>query len=117
MSVDNPLPDHPSAPAPSQPASPPPSQPPSAGTADSLALADRWTRRLIAVISVIVVGVSILGIVGVMCYRVAIDGNSSLTNDITTKLMWLAFGGFASMVAALFGSNSIISKTLDKVLP
>ena len=110
MTSPNPIP--PTTPAPESAA---PSAANSSG--DPLALADRWTRRIIAVVSVSVVGLSILAIVGVMVYRVAVDGNAPLTSDITTKLMWLAFGGFASMVAALFGSNSIISKTLDKVLP
>lgn len=76
-----------------------------------------WTRRLVAVASVIVVGLAILGIVGVMCYRVIIDGNSALTNDITTKLLWIALVGIGAMIAALFGSNSLIAKAIDKVIP
>ena len=76
-----------------------------------------WTRRLVALASVIVVGLSILGIVGVMCYRVYVDGNSSLTGDITTKLMWIALVGVGSMIAALFGQNSLVSKAFDKLVP
>ena len=82
---------------------------------DALAQSE-WTRRLLVVASVIVVGLSILGIVGVMCYRVIIDGNSSLTNDITTKLMWVAIVGIGSMIAGLFGNNSLAGKVIDKLI-
>ena len=74
-----------------------------------------WTRRLLAAVASIVVGVSVLAIVAVMCYRVAIDGNAPLTNDITSKLLLIALGGLASMIAALFGSNSVIGKLIDKL--
>ena len=76
-----------------------------------------WTRRLVAVASVVVLGVSILAIVGVMCYRVFVDGNAPLTNDITTKLMWIALGGLVSMMGALFGTNSLLAKLIEKVAP
>lgn len=76
---------------------------------------DTWTRRLVAVASVVVVGLSILFIVGVMGYRVILDGNSALTNDITTKLMWVALVGIGSMIAALFGQNALVSKAIDKI--
>ena len=75
-----------------------------------------WTRRLVALASVVVVGLSILAIVAVMCYRVILDGNSSLTNDITTKLMWIALVGVGSMITALFGANSLIAKAIDKLV-
>ncbi len=76
-----------------------------------------WTRRLVAVASVTVLGLSILAIVAVMCYRVLIDGNAPLTNDITTKLMWIALGGLLSMMGALFGTNNLLAKLIEKVAP
>lgn len=75
-----------------------------------------WTRRLVAVASVIVVSLSVLLIVTVMCYRVFVDGNAPLTNDITTKLMWLAIVSILSMVGALFHSNALTTKLIGKVL-
>lgn len=86
-----------------------------ASSADMLAKSE-WTRKLLTIVASIVVGLSVLGIVGVLCYRVAIDGNAPLTSDITTKLMWIAFGSLASMTMALFGSNSVVSKVIDKVV-
>ena len=76
-----------------------------------------WTRRLVAIASVVVLGLSILMIVGVLCYRVWVDGNAPLTNDITSKLMWIALGGLASMTAALFGTNNLLAKLIEKVAP
>ena len=76
-----------------------------------------WTRRAVALASIVVVGLSILAIVGVMCYRVAMDGNAPLTNDITTKLLWIAIAGILSMTAALFGSNSLLAKLVEKIVP
>ena len=87
-----------------------------AGGSDMLTQSE-WTRRLVAVASVIVVGLSILAIVAVMCYRVVQDGNSTLTNDITTKLMLVAMMGIGAMIAALFGSNNLIAKAIDKLVP
>jgi hypothetical protein len=76
-----------------------------------------WTRRVVALASVAVVGLSILMIVGVMCYRVAVDGNAPLTSTITTQLLWIALAGLVSMTAALFGSNSLLAKLIEKVAP
>lgn len=85
-----------------------------ASSADMLAQSE-WSRRVLVGVASGVIALSILAIVGVLCYRVAIDGNSALTNDITTKLMWIALGGLASMIVALFGSNSVIGKVLAKL--
>ena len=76
-----------------------------------------WTRRAVAVASMIVVGLSVLAIVGVMCYRVAVDGNAPLTSTITSQLLWIALGGLVSMTAALFGSNTLLAKLVEKVVP
>lgn len=75
-----------------------------------------WTRRVVALASVVVVGLSILAIVGVMCYRVAVDGNAPLTSTITSQLLWIALGGILSMTVALFGSNSLLAKLVEKVV-
>lgn len=74
-----------------------------------------WTRRLVAVVSCAVVGLSILMIVGVMCYRVAVDGNAPLTSTITSQLLWIALAGLVSMTAALYGSNNLLAKLVEKI--
>lgn len=76
-----------------------------------------WTRRLVVAVTLGVVGLSTLTIVAVLCYRVAVDGNSSLTSDITTKLLYVAIGCIMSMTVALFGANSLIVKLIEKVVP
>lgn len=76
-----------------------------------------WTRRLVVVVSLLTVSLSTLMIVAVMCYRAAIDGNAPLTNDITTKLLLIALGALAAMTAALFGSNNLLVKLMEKVAP
>lgn len=100
-------------------ASAPTPTPAPASQVDSPALLSQseWTRRVIAITSCAVVGLSILAIVATLCYRVWIDGNSSLTNDITTKLAFVAGVSILSMLAAVFGNNSLIAKALDKVIP
>ena len=103
-------------PAPQPPVASAPATSNAAGGSDMLTQSE-WTRRLVAVASVIVVGLSILAIVAVMCYRVIQDGNSMLTNDITTKLMLVAMMGIGAMIAALFGSNNLIAKAIDKLVP
>lgn len=75
-----------------------------------------WTRRVIVICATITVCISILGAVGAMVYRVVIDGNAPLTTDITTKLSLIAVGGIVAMVAALFGSNSVLAKIIEKVV-
>ena len=76
-----------------------------------------WTRRVVVVVCVVTVALCVAAIVAVMCYRVYVDGNSSLTNDITTKLLYVAIAGILSMTAALFGSNSLLTKLVEKVVP
>lgn len=76
-----------------------------------------WNRRVITICAVITVCLCVLATVGVMCYRVLLDGNTAVTNDITGKLTIIAISGFLAMVGALFGSNSVIGKLLDKVTP
>ena len=76
-----------------------------------------WTRRVVVVVCVATVALCVLAIVGVMCYRVYMDGNAPLTNDITTKLLYIAIGGILSMTAALFGSNSLLAKLVEKIVP
>ena len=87
-----------------------------ASSADVLTQSE-WTRRAVAMCAMITVSLCVLAAVVVMAYRVAIDGNTPLTADISGKLTLIAITGFGAMVAALFGSNSIIGKLIEKLMP
>lgn len=79
-------------------------------------LAQNATERIIIVWAAsITFSVSILGIVGALCWRVIQDGNSQLTNDITTKLAFVAVGAIVMMCASLLGQTQLLSKFLDKL--
>ncbi len=95
---------------------------PTAGTQQGASSADvltqsEWTRRAVAMCAMVTVSLCVLAAVVVMAYRVAIDGNTPLTADISGKLTLIAITGFGAMVAALFGSNSIIGKLIEKLMP
>ena len=72
---------------------------------------------IITVGAVVTVCVSVLAIVAVMCYRVAVDGNAPLTSDITTKMALVAGLCIISMTVSLFGNNNLVVKALEKLTP
>ena len=85
-----------------------------AGSGD--VLAQNTTERLIIVWgATITFCLSIVGIVGSLCYRVIVDGNSTLTNDITTKLAFVAAGAIVMLTASLLGQTQLLGKFLDKL--
>lgn len=91
---------------------------PPAGSGSQAVLAQsEFTRRVIVIGATVTVCLSILGAVAAMVYRTLLDGNTPLTNDITTKLSIIAVGGIMALTAALFGSNNTLAKLIDKVLP
>lgn len=75
----------------------------------------KWAGA-VALIAMVTVSLCVLAAVGVMAYRVAVDGNSPLTADISGKLTMIGLGGIGSLVLALFGSNSLIAKLMEKLL-
>ena len=72
---------------------------------------------IITIGAVVTVCGSVLAIVAVMCYRVAVDGNAPLTSDITTKMAVVAGLCILSMTVSLFGNNSLIVKALAQLTP
>lgn len=74
----------------------------------------KWAG-ILAIMGMATVCLVILLGVAAMAYRVFVDGNSPLTSDLSGKLAMITMGGFASIVAALFGSNQLIQKLIEKV--
>lgn len=112
--------DAPNAPAATSPDAPAQAAAPDGGIVQGASHAamltkSEFTRRIVAIGSMAVVGLSILAIVITMCHRVWIDGNAPLTSTITTQLLWIALGGIGSMTVALFGTNAILAKLIEKV--
>lgn len=75
----------------------------------------KWAG-IIAVIAMVTVSLCVLGAVGAMVYRVILDGNSPLTADISGKLTMIGLGGIGALILALFGSNNLIAKLMEKLL-
>lgn len=84
------------------------------GTAPMLSQG-KWAG-IIALIAMVTVSLCVLAAVGVMAYRVALDGNTPLTADISGKLTMIGLGGIGALILALFGSNSLIAKLMEKLL-
>lgn len=95
-------------------ATPVSAQPAPQGAASMLSQG-KWAG-VIAIMGMATVCVVILLGVSAMAYRVFMDGNSPLTADLSGKLAMITIGGFAAIVAALFGSNQLISKLMEKLL-
>lgn len=96
-----------------------PTAAPSSTPVDSPAVVGATGLRglIITVGAVVTVCVSVLAIVAVMCYRVAVDGNAPLTSDITTKMALVAGLCIISMTVSLFGNNNLAVKVLEKLTP
>ena len=84
------------------------------GTAPMLSQG-KWAG-IIAIMAMSTVCLVVLGGAGAMIYRVVIDGNSPLTADISGKLTMIVMLGVPALVVALFGSNSLIAKLMEKLL-
>lgn len=75
----------------------------------------KWAG-VIAIMGMATVCLVILLGAGAMAYRVFVDGNSPLTADLSGKLAIITMGGFASIVAGIFGSNQLIKNLMEKLL-
>lgn len=100
-----------------RPATSPTTPPPTAVDSPTVVGATGLRGLIITIGAVVTVCGSVLAIVAVMCYRVAIDGNSSLTSDITTKMALVAGLCIISMTVSLFGNNNLVVKALEKLTP
>ena len=104
--------------APDATQSPPPTPTPAAAPAPAPAPApatdpaaivsvNEATYNRIATIFAIALALCTVGIVGVLCFRVAVDGNAPLTTSITTDLAdnvkWLVI----ALAAVILGKNAI----------
>lgn len=88
---------------------------PTTGGGAAMLSQGKWAG-VIAIMGMATVCVVILLGVSAMAYRVFMDGNSPLTADLSGKLAMITIGGFAAIVAALFGSNQLITKLMEKLL-
>lgn len=91
----------------------PVSSPPAGGAA--MMSQGKWAG-VIAIMGMATVCVVILLGAGAMAYRVFVDGNSPLTADLSGKLAVITMGGFAAIVAGIFGSNQLIKNLMEKLL-
>lgn len=91
----------------------PVSSPPAGGAA--MLSQGKWAG-VIAIMGMATVCAVILLGAGAMAYRVFVDGNSPLTADLSGKLAIITMGGFAAIVAGIFGSNQLIKNLMEKLL-